>query len=99
MLAGDGPAAALLKGYRRSVRLLIHSGGLPAHDSPDGVWSPEAIDEGDADWVAVRLVGCGQLRVRSRWRVRGVSEPAAAGTPTRGGKTVRAWSLTAQWTW
>lgn len=62
VLAGDDPLPALLEDCRRSVRLLIHSAGLPAHYSPDGVWSPEAIEEVYADWVAVRLVGRGQLR-------------------------------------
>ena len=60
VLAGEDPPPALLEDCRRSVRLLIHSAGLPAHYSPDGVWSPEAIEEVYADWVAVRLLGRGQ---------------------------------------
>lgn len=62
VLAGEDPPPALLEDCRRSVGLLIHSSGLPAHYSPDGVWSPEATEEVYADWVAVRLVGRGQLR-------------------------------------
>jgi hypothetical protein len=40
VLAGEDPPPALLEDCRRSVGLLIHSSGLPAHYSPDGVWSP-----------------------------------------------------------
>jgi hypothetical protein len=41
--------------------LLIRTAGLPAHYSPVGVWSDEAVEEVFADWVATRLVGRGQL--------------------------------------
>lgn len=62
VLAGDDPPAALLDDCRSRVELLIYNAGLPQQYSPYGHWSPEAIDEVYADWVAVRLVGRGQLR-------------------------------------
>jgi hypothetical protein len=62
VLAGEDPPRALLGECRRSVGLLVRTAGLPAHYSPDGVWSEGAIEEAYADWVAVRLVGRGQLR-------------------------------------
>jgi DNA-binding CsgD family transcriptional regulator len=61
-LAGEDPPQALLDDCRRTIALLAHNSGLPAHYSPYGVWSGEAIDEVNADWIAVRLVGRGQLR-------------------------------------
>jgi hypothetical protein len=61
VLAGKDPPAELLADCRRSVGLLVRTAGLPAHYSPYGVWSDEAIEEVYADWVAVRLVGRGQL--------------------------------------
>jgi hypothetical protein len=62
VLASGEPTTDLLDECRRSVELLIRTAGLPAHYSPYGVWSAEAIDEVYADWVAVRLVSRGQLR-------------------------------------
>jgi len=62
VLSGRDPSAALLDDCRRSVALLVRNGGLPAHYSPYGVWSEEAIDEVYADWVEQRLVRRGQLR-------------------------------------
>jgi hypothetical protein len=62
VLAGKDPSAALLDDCRRSVALLVRNGGLPAHYSPYGVWTEEAINEVYADWVAERLVRRGQLR-------------------------------------
>jgi hypothetical protein len=62
VLAGQDPPAALLDDCRRSVELLVRTAGLPAHYSPDGVWSPEAVEEVYADWVATRGVERGQLR-------------------------------------
>jgi hypothetical protein len=61
VLAGSDPPAELLDDCRRTVRLLVRTAGLPAHYSPVGVWSDEAVDEVFADWVAARLVGRGQL--------------------------------------
>ena len=61
VIAGGDPPAALLDECQRTVRLLIRTAGLPAHYSPVGVWSDEAIEEVFADWVAARLVGRGQL--------------------------------------
>lgn len=61
VLAGGDPPAELLEDCRRSVSLLIRTAGLPAHYSPVGVWSDEAVDEAFADWVARRLVERGQL--------------------------------------
>src|SRR4051794_7758529 len=66
VLVGEDPPAALLDECRRSVGLLIRNAGLPAHYSPDGVWSSEAVEEGYADWVAARAVGRGQLRAMLR---------------------------------
>lgn len=61
VLAGGDPPRELIEDCRRSVRLLIRTAGLPAHYSPVGVWSDEAVDEVFADWVARRLVERGQL--------------------------------------
>jgi DNA-binding CsgD family transcriptional regulator len=40
---------------------MIKTSGLPAHYSPLGVWSEEAIEEAFADFTAERLLGRGQL--------------------------------------
>jgi hypothetical protein len=61
VLAGGDPPAELLDDCRRTVRLLVRTAGLPAHYSPFGVWSDEAVDEVFADWTAARLVARGQL--------------------------------------
>jgi len=61
VLAGGDPSAELMADCRRTVALLVRTAGLPAHYSPVGVWSDEAVDEVFADWVATRLVGRGQL--------------------------------------
>lgn len=61
VLAGGDPPTPLLQECRRTVSLLVRTAGLPAHYSPVGVWSNEAVEEVFADWVAVRLVGRGQL--------------------------------------
>jgi hypothetical protein len=61
VIAGQAPSRALLDDCLRTVRLLIRTAGLPAHYSPLGVWSEEAIEEVFADWVAERLIGRGQL--------------------------------------
>ncbi len=61
VLAGGDPTAALMDDCRQTVRLLVRTAGLPAHYSPVGVWSEEAVDEVFADWVAARLVARGQL--------------------------------------
>ena len=61
VLAGGDPPRELIEDCRRSVRLLVRTAGLPAHYSPLGVWSDEAVDEVFADWVARRLVERGQL--------------------------------------
>lgn len=55
------PPAGLLEECRRIVGLMIRTSGLPAHYSPYGVWSEEAIDEVFAGWTERRLVGRGQL--------------------------------------
>lgn len=62
VLAGGDPPPELLEDCRRTVALLARNSGLPAHYSPYGVWSDEAIDEVLADWSAVRLIERGQLR-------------------------------------
>ena len=61
VIAGGDPPAPLLGECRRTVGLLIRTAGLPAHYSPVGVWSGEAVEEVFADWAASRLVGRGQL--------------------------------------
>jgi hypothetical protein len=61
VLAGGDPPQELLEDCRRTVALLGRNSGLPAHYSPYGVWSDEAIDEILADWTAVRLIERGQL--------------------------------------
>lgn len=61
VLAGGDPPAELLDDCRRTVALLVRTAGLPAHYSPVGVWSDEAVDEVYADWVAARLIARGQL--------------------------------------
>jgi hypothetical protein len=61
VIAGGDPPAPLLEECRRTVGLLIRTAALPAHYSPVGVWSPEAVEEVFADWVVTRLVGRGQL--------------------------------------
>ena len=62
VLGGGDPPQELLEDCRRTVTLLGRNSGLPAHYSPYGVWSDEAIDEVLADWTAVRLIERGQLR-------------------------------------
>jgi DNA-binding CsgD family transcriptional regulator len=61
VLAGGDPSPELMADCLRTVGLLVRTAGLPAHYSPVGVWSDEAVEEVFADWVAVRLVGRGQL--------------------------------------
>jgi hypothetical protein len=61
VIAGGDPSASLLDDCRETVRLLIRTAGLPAFYSPVGVWSEEAVEEVFADWVAVRMIGRGQL--------------------------------------
>jgi DNA-binding CsgD family transcriptional regulator len=61
VLAREEPPAELLEECRRIVTLLVRTSGLPPHYSPYGVWSPEAIEEVLASWIAERLIGRGQL--------------------------------------
>jgi hypothetical protein len=61
VLRREDPPAELIDECRRVVSLLIRTAGLPAHYSPYGVWSDEAIEEVLADWIEVRLVSRGQL--------------------------------------
>lgn len=61
VLAREAPPAALIDECRRIVSLLVRTAGLPAHYSPYGVWSDEAIEEVLADWIEVRLISRGQL--------------------------------------
>jgi RNA polymerase sigma factor (sigma-70 family) len=62
VIAGEDPSAELLAQCHEMVVLMARNSGLPAHYSPYGVWSDEAIEEVYADWVAERLVARGQLR-------------------------------------
>jgi hypothetical protein len=62
VIAGGDPPPALMDECRTTVRLLVRTAGLPPFYSPLGVWSEEAIEEVHADWVAIRLIGRGQLR-------------------------------------
>ncbi|MDX6589546.1 MAG: hypothetical protein QOI84_820 [Solirubrobacterales bacterium] len=61
VLAREEPPAALLEECRRIVALMIRTSGLPAHYSPYGIWSEEAIEEVLAGWAERRLIGRGQL--------------------------------------
>jgi DNA-directed RNA polymerase specialized sigma24 family protein len=46
---------------RRVVRRLVLFGGLPPMYSPTGRWDSDSEDDTFGDWVAVRLLGTGQL--------------------------------------
>jgi DNA-binding CsgD family transcriptional regulator len=61
VLGGAQPSKALLDECLLATRLMIKTSGLPAHYSPLGVWSAEAIEEAFADFTADRLLGRGQL--------------------------------------
>jgi hypothetical protein len=61
MLAGAEPPSELLAECRRVAGLMIRTASLPAHYSPLGVWSEEAIEEAFADFTTERLIGRGQL--------------------------------------
>jgi DNA-binding CsgD family transcriptional regulator len=61
VLAGADPSPELLADCLQTARLMIRTSGLPAHYSPLGVWSEEAIEEAFADFTAERLLGRGQL--------------------------------------
>jgi DNA-binding CsgD family transcriptional regulator len=61
VLGGGQPSKALLDECLLAARLMIKTSGLPAHYSPLGVWSEEAIEEAFADFTADRLLGRGQL--------------------------------------
>jgi DNA-binding CsgD family transcriptional regulator len=61
VLAGTEPSQELLDDCLHAARLMIKTSGLPAHYSPLGVWSEEAIEEAFADFTADRLLGRGQL--------------------------------------
>jgi hypothetical protein len=61
VLAGAEPPQALVDECLRAARLMIKTSGLPAHYSPLGVWSEEAIEEAFANFTADRLLGRGQL--------------------------------------
>ncbi len=61
VLKGADPSAELLADCLRTARLMIKTSGLPAHYSPLGVWSEEAVEEAFADFTMERLIGRGQL--------------------------------------
>lgn len=61
VIAREEPPPALLEECRRIVALMVRTSGLPAHYSPYGVWSQEAIEEVLAGWAERRLIGRGQL--------------------------------------
>jgi DNA-binding CsgD family transcriptional regulator len=61
VLTGADPSPELLADCLQTARLMIRTSGLPAHYSPLGVWSEEAIEEAFADFTAARLFGRGQL--------------------------------------
>lgn len=61
VLGGGDPPAELIADCLRTAKLMIRTAGLPAHYSPLGVWSDEAIEEVFASFTADRLIARGQL--------------------------------------